>query len=327
MTDSFSSTNTPAKLEPATRLIIAMSVLLAVIGTVSRICWLPKRIELPDRAAITQGVQANVASANWFTRKEVIEKKLTDYHETIGALHANIYWQVGLALICLLLMGRFSQDIDLPVLGVKFPSGILMLLVPFLMCYLWLDLGYKLNSSVEKRLALTLCLQEHGDWPTKKEDYEKDKSGNATVNFKRGSLAPLLFDDGFLDGWFLCHWWPDYSIQGRPFNRSLFYIVYGLIFGLIHACMLVTLLGGIYETQQERKHEARVLFWVVFVTLAVSHYYFGWRTGNRNWLQPCIWAATIGGLIWLARYEMRSRAKAKKTEKRRPKAETPATVV
>jgi hypothetical protein len=249
-----------------------------------------------------------------FTPKEIIEIKLADYHQSVDLLHARIYWQAGLALMCLLLIGRYSRDVDLPILGVKFPSRLLLTLVPLLMFYLWLQFGYELNSCIEKRLALVLNFQDMGDWPSKADVENVDNEGYANLNFQKSSLVTSLSDSGFMDGWFVCNW-PKYSIQGHgDINQFLFNFGYGLILGLFHACMLVTFLGGIYEIESSTSRRfAWSLFVIVFLVLFLSYAQFVWHAKNPSQLQYWIWVFTFVNLWWLLIYESRSRMKAKIT--------------
>jgi hypothetical protein len=325
----------------AERLVILIGSIIVLFGLICFKVRPPERKGLPESArwfttnaptatdltSVTRTNFMGATSINGFSRKDVIDLKLKDYQERMGQFHANMYWQVGLAFMCLLLIGRYSTNVNLPVLGIKFPARLLLFIVPVVMCYLWLQFGYSLESIIERRLALVSCMAEAGDAPTFADQQNVRKGNASTLDYREGlnefgairqrsSLLPLLADSGFVDGWFVS-FWPWYTIDSshEPSNKRLFSSVFGLMLGFVHACMFVTLLAGCQELKEDTKQEGNArqyLAWALLLAVGIvmtfSHYHFAWPTKNPNNVQPLIWVTTIMGIILLSGYEKRRRA-------------------
>jgi hypothetical protein len=228
-----------------------------------------------------------------FSAKEVITAKLAIYHEQAQALHLNMYWQVGLAVLCILIVGKYSRDLDVPFLGVKVPGTMLAFLLPAVLCYLWLEFGYKLNGLIELRLAISSLLMRNGDVIL--------RNNSDSISVSALSQHPFLSDSGILDGWFLTYW-PDYSIHRHsPTSQALFGLTFGLLFGLVHASILAALVTACHIPTRPRWLGGLVLC-IAFCVLVLSHWQFAWAARNPNWIQPLVWLFALVFLFYLLEY-------------------------
>ncbi len=225
--------------------------------------------------------------------RELIAAKIETYREEVGNLHVNVYWQVGLAVLCVLVVGRYSRDLEAPFIGVRVPAALLAFILPVVLCYLWLEFGYKLNGLIEMRLAISSYLLSHGDL------IHRDSSG--VVSLHALSQHPFLIDSGVVDGWFLAYW-HHYTIhRPSPLSLILFGLVFGMLFALVHASILAALVAGSHVSTRP-KHLGTCLLVCVFAVLVLSHWQFAWPSQNPNWVQAFVWLFTVVFLFYLLEY-------------------------
>jgi hypothetical protein len=299
-------------------LVALLSILVHIIGVGRPV---PKTLPSADsiKPAMPQGSSPSGHRAtnapgdpdgHGFSRKELIEANIADYREEVGNLRTNMYWQVGLALIGVLIVGRHSHDLELPFVGLKLPPTTLAFLLPLTLCYLWLEFGYKLNGLIEQRLSTCLLLIAQGDLPVAQLPGGSERF-DAIYPL---SQQQLMADSGFLDGWFLTYW-RDYTIHRHaPVSVAFFGVYYATLFGFVHGSILATLITACQYLRTQTRWVGRLILVAIFLILVFSHWQFAWPSHNPNWLQACIWLMTIVSLYFLAKYGERRRRELKRQE-------------
>jgi hypothetical protein len=168
--------------------------------------------------------------------KALFLERLKHYYERCEALTKNTYSWVLLVGLTILILTRGGKE-GFQIFGITIPPGATHALVVASMFYLWMDFGVTLKFLIYERMAL---------W--KLVDHIEGRVGPEKI-VELGSLRPMLYGKGFLDGWFVT-FLPEYTLRWKKeglrgtinngLNVGLWVAAAGMI-GLAHACPFVLL--------------------------------------------------------------------------------------
>lgn len=249
--------------------------------------WIVGVPDGPD-TTFSQFASRTSAESAIVTDAEFFRLYLADYKADLRLFEDNLWYQGVLVVVALLVL--FARKDVVEFAGASVPVSWLRLIGPFLLLTLWLNFGFLLHDLIRTRLELLGLLHV-------------TESG---IHIRR-----LLFDAGFIDGWFVCFVdtinEPISGIDASVFgpNAALFlFLVLGSYIAAAHASLLT--LADVGVKLALRPARCRWLWRTIVVFLltglvCASHlnFLFGER-GNPNWIQVYIGLATIALLFGLS---------------------------
>ena len=295
----------PSYLFPAVVTVVSTLVIAWCVRTTlpPKQPWdAPAVMEAVDEAAkrkinVAAGQPAPALAYNPSQRYEkLFDYQLKQYAGLLGALETNLFMQVAFVLFALVVLFSREEFFEIPLIKIRLLRSWLHFIVPLALLFLWLRFGFLLDTLIKTRVyGWELFLHQAADLPTK----EFVRSG-----------AALFEDSGFMDGWFSL-FREEHLIERNlvGYIIVIFPAIFGTLIGANHACLLaVAHIGNARLAKHEEASVLRALLkvlpWLMFVLLLLSHVLFYFGGPNPNWFQivmPAIASALMFVLVFLSR--------------------------
>lgn len=228
------------------------------------------------------------------SEKDIFDRRYEYYLGLQTKLDTIQFRMIVLTIIALLLLIFKTDKLDLPVLSISVPSGVVYLLVFFAGMYLWANLGLTLNACNNSRLSLHAILKT------------LESEQRIRVHYYH-SLEHTLSDASLLDNWFSYYFdifkRLPLTKDGKNANKILgwvgLFVIYGYFFGLYLASILISTYEY-YKRKSINKFVAILMFSTLIIFFSVSTMAFSIKMPYSNHWMMTIWIfAAIGILTWI----------------------------
>ena len=215
------------------------------------------------------------------------DRLLIAYNLRHEVLSRNCYLQAELIIISLSLIVLLRTDkTRKSAIGISASASWLFFIIVPVLFYLWIEFGFALDDLIKYRAGawqyLSTIADLHGPALSRR--------------------AALFNDSGFMDGWFICFRPRQHVISSSFFPGAafFFYLIFGTLFSLNHACIVVGLrvgISGLFAKTRSLSPRFPALLklipWFASLVILLSHLQFRYGGNEPNWIQPVIGVGTI----------------------------------
>lgn len=248
-----------------------------------------KNIETSYTNGASELVKRNVGNA-----KILFDERLKHYRSTLSDFRTIQIGMLTLVIISLLIIIFRPEKIEVPLISISIPSGIVYLIIYFGGIYLWANFGLTFDTLVNHRLSLhhlAIAL-----------DINLGNGADYAYSFRH-----VLIDNSLIDNWFSVY----FNIFSEASNgkttdllfRALGWIglvgVYALLFGL-YICCVVTSTVEFFEEKRIHKgvFYTMLIFLVFFFYVSTGALYMK-MPYSTIWISIIFLFASIGIGTWL----------------------------
>ena len=223
------------------------------------------------------------------------DRLLNAYDLRHDVLSRNCYLQallIAVGITSLVLLR--NEKLNVPGLDRSLSADSMHFVIAPVLLYLWIEFGFALDDLIKYRAEAWKFLSSIGD----------------PHSHELSRRAMLFNDSGFMDGWFMCFRPGEHAINPTYIMGTAvaFTLVFGTLFSLNHACIVVGLRAAaqsvVSESERARNWVTRLVGaspWLAIVLLLACHLYFRIAGNQPNWIQPVICGGAILFTWWLSR--------------------------
>lgn len=215
--------------------------------------------------------------------KWLYKERLACYKDNVRKIDSNLLMQLVLIGFSLYILWQNPKQYGLKSLGINISGELMHFAVPAGLLFFWLGFGFLLSSAIDTRIALMkLIMFIESDGEKRVHDFYSNLNA--------------LEAGGLLDAWFTVKYLYFTRYKEKWLFVYLIFIMYGLFFGLAHACTVAVLCAGRYRyrkiSKMLRVGYAVIAYLFLFMIIS-SHALFYFGGVHKNPVQLAIAISAI----------------------------------